>query len=139
MTFFCLMSRWLKGIHTESSYYRKKNSLCPNIISKRNWKYSFTDLKKTASCKGIANHIKLTPKEGILSVVWGNFRVIKWIVHQENKPKNVRALKSRFIKQEQNGNTKPSSHSCSFFLNKIKPLIYTITESDLIYIYGTLK
>lgn len=72
--------------------------------------------KKTASCKGIQNHIKLTPKEGILSVVWGNFIVIKWIVHQENKPKNVHPLKSHFIKQEQNGNTKPSSHSCSFFL-----------------------
>lgn len=71
--------------------------------------------KKTAICKGIQNHIKLTPKEGILSVVWGNFIVIKWILHQENKPKNVHPLKSRFIKQEQNGNTKPSSHSCSFF------------------------
>ena len=26
-----------------------------------------------------------------------------------------------------------------FFLNKIKALIYTMTETDLIYIYGTLK
>ena len=51
-------------------------------------------------------------------------------------------LKKLLQKQEKKYDSiKPSSHSCRgfFFFNKIKALIYTITEIDLIYIYGTLK